>query len=332
MRNKTPTIRDVAALAGVSITTVSKYINGVQRFSEPVEHRMRQAIEQLDYRSNPLARSMITGKTKTIGVVILDIKNPHFTSIVKGANRVALEHGYALLFIDTGENLSREVRLLEALSRRVDGLIVSSRMSEEYMVHVMEFGKPVVFFGRSTRPDLPSVGSDGYRAARMVGDLLVGQGHRHVAYLGFPKSRWDKERMRGLTHCLQEHGLPFYHFEVEGVSPSDGEQACSLILQQKTRPDALVCYNDMLAIGVMKELIKQGIKIPSDMSIVGFDNVMFGQYTLPTLTTVDMQSERSGELAMQLLLRQINEGISKDIGYTMLEPRLILRDSTAVRT
>src|SRR5262245_38112423 len=130
---KKPTIRDVAAKAGVSIATVSKFINQTQRFTAPVERKIQAAIDELQYHSNPLARSMITGKTGAVGVAILDISNPHFTNIVKGANRVALEHGYNLLFVDTEESQAREDELLDALSRRVDGLIVSTRMPEDQL-------------------------------------------------------------------------------------------------------------------------------------------------------------------------------------------------------
>src|SRR5688572_77109 len=115
MKTKKPTIRDVAAHAGVSIATVSKYVNQAQRFTPAVERRIRAAIDELGYHSDPAARSMITGKTGSVGVVILDIGNPHFTNIVKGANRVALEHGYNLLFVDTEENQAREGELLETL-------------------------------------------------------------------------------------------------------------------------------------------------------------------------------------------------------------------------
>src|SRR5688572_28893013 len=142
---KKPTIREVAALAGVSIATVSKYINATQRFTPAVERKIRAAIDELAYQSNPLARSMITGKTGSVGVVILDIGNPHFTALVKGANRVALEHGYNLLFVDTEESQAHEDELLEALSRRVDGLIVSTRMPEDQLDRVLAFGKPVCF-------------------------------------------------------------------------------------------------------------------------------------------------------------------------------------------
>jgi DNA-binding LacI/PurR family transcriptional regulator len=117
--------------AGVSVATVSTYMNGTQRFTPAVEARLKEEVEQLGYRSNPLARSMITGRTRTIGLAILDIRNPHFTNIVKGANRVALQHDYTLLLVDTEESQEREKTPIESLAQRVDGVIISSRMPDD---------------------------------------------------------------------------------------------------------------------------------------------------------------------------------------------------------
>lgn len=328
---KKPTIRDVAALAGVSIATVSKFINSTQRFTAPVERKIQAAIDELEYQSNPLARSMITGKTGSVGVAILDICNPHFTNIVKGANRVALEHGYNLLFVDTEESQAREDELLEALSRRVDGLIVSTRMPEDQLERVLAFGKPVVFSGRPAPAGYPSIGIDAYAAAYMIGELLVKQGHRDIAYLGFAPARPDKERMRGLTECLEAHGLPLTRYEVRGPTVVEGERVCSTIVLRKDKPDAVVCYNDMVAIGFMGAAKALGISIPADMSVVGIDNIPFGRFTSPALTTVDTQSERLGEEGMRLLFRQIAGGNPADAGHVLLEPRLVMRDSTMPR-
>jgi LacI family transcriptional regulator len=327
---KKPTIRDVAARAGVSIATVSKFINATQRFTAGVERKVQAAIDELEYHSNPLARSMITGKTGSVGVAILDIGNPHFTNIVKGANRVALEHGYSLLFVDTEESQAREDELLAALSRRVDGLIVSTRMPEEQLDRVLRFGKPVVFSGRPAPEGFPSIGIDAYAAAYMIGELLVKQGHRDIAYLGFAPARPDMERMRGLTECLKAHGLPLTRYEVRGPTIVEGEGACSSIVLRKDRPDAVVCYNDLVAIGFMGAARALGISIPEDMSVVGVDNIPFGRFTSPALTTVDTQSELLGEEGMRLLIRQI-AGENPAAGHVKIEPRLVMRDSTRVR-
>ncbi len=331
---KKPTIRDVAAKAGVSIATVSKFINATQRFTAGVERKIQAAIDELQYHSNPLARSMITGKTGSVGVAILDISNPHFTSMVKGANRVALEHGYNLLFVDTEENQAREDELLGALSRRVDGLIVSSRMPEEQMDRILAFGKPVVFAGRPAPAGVvgvPSIGVDAFSAAYMIGELLAKQGHRSIAYLGFAAARPDMERMRGLSECLGAYGLSVTRFEVREPTLAEGERVCSAVVLRKEKPDAVVCYNDLIAIGFMGVAKSLGVSIPQDMSVVGIDNIPFGRFTSPSLTTVDIQSERIGEEAMQLLIRQIAGQNPPDIGHQMLEPRLVMRDSTAIR-
>ena len=326
-----PTIRDVAAKAGVSIATVSKFINSTQRFTAAVERKIQAVIDELQYHSNPLARSMITGKTGSVGVAILDIGNPHFTSMVKGANRVALLHGYNLLFVDTEENQARENELLATLSRRVDGLVVSSRMPEEEMLQIVALGKPVVFAGRPAPTGVPSIGIDFYAAAYMIGELLVQQGHRNIAYLGFAPARPDTERMRGLSECLGSHSLSLTRFEVSEPTLGGGERSCSAIILRKDKPDAVVCYNDMVAIGFMGAARSFGVSIPADMSVVGIDNIAFGRFTTPALTTVDTQSELLGEEAMRLLIRQIAGESPPDIAYKMIEPQLVMRDSTAVR-
>jgi len=327
---KKPTIRDVAARAGVSIATVSKYINSTQRFTPAVERKIRAAVDELAYQSNPLARSMITGKTGSVGVVILDIGNPHFTNFVKGANRVAIEEGYNLLFVDSEESQAREDELLQALSRRVDGLIVSTRMPEDQLHRVLAHGKPVVFSGRPAPDGRPSIGVDAYTAAFMLGELLMKQRHRKIAYVGFAPARPDTERMRGLTDCLDQHKLKLMRFDARSPTIAEGERMASSILLRKDRPDAVVCYNDLVAIGFLGGAKTLGVRIPDEVSVAGIDNIPFGRFTSPALTTVDIQSEFLGEEGMRMLL-QLIAGDSTVKGHTKVEPRLVVRDSTRER-
>ena len=324
-----PTIRDVAAQAGVSIATVSKFINSTQRFTATVERRVQAAIDDLKYHSNPVARSMITGKTGSVGVAILDICNPHFTNIVKGANRVALAQGYNLLFVDTEESQAREDELLEALSRRVDGLIVATRMPENQLDRVLALGKPVVFSGRPAPEGRTSIAIDAYAAAFMLGELLVRQGHQRIAYLGFKPARPDMERVRGLTECLDAHGLAFTRFEVRAPTVAEGERVCPAVVLRKDKFDAVVCYNDMVAIGFLGAARSLGVAVPADISVVGIDNIPFSRFTSPALTTVDTQSEFLGEEGMRLLFRLIDGGAAS--GHEKVEPRLVMRDSTGER-
>ncbi|PWF55266.1 LacI family DNA-binding transcriptional regulator [Massilia glaciei] len=329
MKKSIPTIRDVAAAAGVSTATVSKYVNGAQRFSPAVEATIKQVIEQLGYRSNPLAQSMITGRTKTIGLSVLDISNPHFTSIVKGANRVALEHGYTLLLVDTDENAARERALLEALSRRVDGMLVFSRMPEQEMEWMVDMQKPLVFFGRLTLLQLPCVGSDDRRGAYMITQHLVALGHERIAYMGFSRSRRDEERMGGIRECLASHQLELTVYDCNAPTAAEGERLSSAIMLGARHPDAIICYNDLMALGFMKEAQTLGFRVPDDISVAGFDNIQFCRYTSPPLTSVDLQSERMGVAGMTKLLAAI-DGDSK-VDFTMVEPQLVLRSSTMRR-
>ncbi|MES2349687.1 MAG: LacI family DNA-binding transcriptional regulator [Pseudomonadota bacterium] len=329
MKKNVATIRDVAAAAGVSTATVSKYVNGAQRFSPAVEATIKEVIDKLGYRSNPLAASMITGRTKSIGLSVLDIANPHFTSIVKGVNRVAQAHGYTVLLVDTEENPDRERPLLEALSRRVDGIIMFSRMLEPEMDWVMGLGKPLVYFGSLTRLDIPWVISDDHRGGYMLARHLVSLGHKRIAYLSFPRSRRDSERLGGIRECLAAHKLDLTLHEAGAPTAAEGERICSAIMLGAEHPDALICYNDLIALGFMKEAQTLGFKLPQDISVAGFDNILYGQYTSPALTTVDLQSERMGEEAMEKLLASIDGKPATDT--VTIDPQLILRASTIRR-
>ncbi len=329
MKKNVATIRDVAAAAGVSTATVSKFVNGAQRFSPAVEATIKEVIARLGYRSNPLAASMITGRTKSIGLSVLDVANPHFTSIVKGANRVALAHGYTLLLVDTEENPDRERPLLEALSRRVDGIIMFSRMLESEMDWVMELGKPLVYFGRLSRLEIPWVISDDHRGAYMLARHLVSLGHKRIGYLRFPRSRRDEERLAGIRACLAAHDLELTVYEGGAPTAAEGERVCSSIMLGAEHPDALICYNDLMALGFMKAAQTLGFKLPEQISVAAFDNIEYGQYTSPALTTVDLQSERMGVAAMEKLIAAIDGKPAP--ATTMIEPQLILRGSTIKR-
>lgn len=327
MKKVSPTIRDVAAEAGVSVATVSKYVNGAQRFSPTVEARLKAAIDKLGYRSNPLARSMITGRTRTIGLVILDISNPHFTNVVKGANRVALQHDYTLLLVDTDENQARERALIEALAPRVDGLIVSSRAPDEGLRWMLDLHKPLVLLRRSPDLPIPGVGIDSRLSTYMLARHLLNLGHRHIAYLGFGQARINDERIQGARDCLAQAGLTLDVHDAHAPTAEAGERACSRVMLGPQRPQAVICYNDLIALGFMKEAASLGFRLPQDVSVAGIDNVPYGEYASPALTTVDIQSEKMGELAMRKLIDALAG--HADAGYSTFEPRLIVRGSTA---
>lgn len=329
MKRSAPTIRDVAAAAQVSTATVSKYINGAQRFSPRVEAALDAAIASLGYRSNPLARSMITGRTNSIGLSVLDVTNPHFASILKGANRVARDHGYSVLLVDAEDTPGRERRMLEDLGRRVDGMIVLSRLREHEMAWMAEIGKPLVFCGSLDELPIPTVAGDDHAGAFLLAQHLLVLGHRRIAYLGFSGSRRDAERLGGIRACLDAAGLSLAMFDADRPSMAEGERMAASIVSGANRPDAVICYNDLLALGFMKEAASLGLSLPRDLSVAGFGNIPYGNYVTPALTTVDLQSERMGATATDKLLALIRgEQVEK---ATRIAPQLVLRSSTIAR-
>jgi LacI family transcriptional regulator len=322
-RRKAATIRDVAHAAGVSIATVSKFMNGGQRFTREVEERMGAAVQALGYVSNPMARGMITGQTGNVGLVILDILNPHFTTIVKGASRVAQQEGLNLLFTDAAEGSMPELQMLQALSRRVDGLIVSARLSEASI-------DTVYYGGRSMHPECFSVGIDSAQAGLMLGRHLRDLGHRRIAYVGFHGARWSDQRWEGLQEVFAGTGAELQLFDVRVPDTDEGERIASAVLLQREQPDAVVAYNDLLALGLLDQAQQLGLSVPGDVSICGFDNIPYSRYTAPPLTTVDMEGEATGATAMRHLISRIR-GETTGGGHEALMPRVLPRGSTQRR-
>jgi DNA-binding LacI/PurR family transcriptional regulator len=349
---KKTNIRDVAALAGVSIGTVSRYLKGTQRFSHDVESRVRNAVQRLGYATMRLPAA---STARAVGILIFSMNSPTFSAVLRGASRVAMRNGYGMMILEKSALIPpnekagldlygyefdahapvtvEEEERLDEMGRAAQGFLISARTSPRVVSYIRKYDKPAIFFGSGRSgppcPDLPVVGSDSYRAARMLGELLVRQRHARIGYLGIPASPWSRERQRGLRDLLDEHRLPLQIIDVRDVLRSEVGRTCSLI--QRDRPDAVVCYNDSLALMLMQELADRGIAIPGEISVVGMGNTLCGKYSTPALTTVDLRHQSYGELAMQLLLREIREGASAHAGRVLLEPRLVLRSSTCLR-
>ncbi|HDR9583521.1 TPA: LacI family DNA-binding transcriptional regulator [Burkholderia stabilis] len=319
-------INEVAAAAGVSIGTVSKFINKTKRFSPDVERRIAEAIAQLGYESNPLARSMATGQTGAVGVVIQDILNPYFTAMVKGVNRIAQRNDFVVLIVDADENRKGERPALTKLSRRVDGLILNTSMPDDDLRWTASLGKPVVAVGSAPRDGLLTLYSDPNRAGEMLAQHLLMEKYQRFAYISLPNARGDDERRAGTEQVLARAGLPLRTFSVPRATVADGERVCASVMLSAEPPDAVICYNDMIAAGFIKEAERLGIAIPHDVAVCGFDNLELGKLTSPTLTSIDTETERAGEVAMTTLLDAL-AGKSPD-PHTMLEARLVVREST----
>jgi DNA-binding LacI/PurR family transcriptional regulator len=281
----------------------------------------------------------VTGRTDTVGLVVLDLANPHFTGLVQGAHRVARQHRMNVAFVDTAESQAPERQLVEALAQRVDGLVISARLAmgagaagaraqAQAPDWITALGKPIVFYGRLSLPGWHSVSTDGYAAARMLGQHLVELGHRQVAYLDFAASRWSAERQRGLRDALAPSGARLLVHAVGTPSAQAGEAVAAAVLLGAARPSAVVGYNDLVAIGFMHEAQRLGLAVPDAVSVAGFDDIELARHVSPGLSTVSMASQALGALAMQRLLQLIAGDLPQPSDET-LPLRLMLRGSTA---
>ena len=317
-------------MAGVSATTVSKLINRQKSFSKEVEARIRAAIDALDYRQNPAARSMATGQTRVVGLAVQDLRNPHFTGIIQGASQVAEAQGFGLMVVDFKEKDLDAQNLLSTLALRVDGIIASSRLPDVALAQLQASRKPAVLFGQTEpgqpgQTSLPSVRIRGYQAAYQLGRHLAESGRQRVTYLSYPKSRWDHERLHGLREAMPEAQIRV--IELEAQTMEAGESIAASAIYGADGGDAIVCYNDMIAIGLLHQACALGVAVPGQIAIAGFDNVPTTRFMTPPLTTVDMCSEEQGKKAMELLLHMIKTG-EPEMTELQLEPRLIVRAST----
>ena len=330
-RKRSATIRDVAKAAAVSTATVSKFVNGSQRFSADVEARVTRAVQELGWSLNPMARGITTGQSGNIGIVILDIRNPHFTSMVKGAARSAAVAGLNLIVADAAESKAPELAVLRALARRVDGLIVSARLPQPVLQALFDTGTPVVFYGGPPPdPAYHSVCCDNYLAGRMLGRHLRDRGLRKISYIGFPTARWSAERWRGVQDAFEGEEARFQEYEAAAPVPEEGERLASVVLLSGDMPDAIVTFNDLLALGLLAEARALGVRVPEQVAVAGFDNITYGRLGSPSLTSVDMMSEAVGEMAMQRLAEVIAGAQTRH--EDVLTCRLMVRESTTRQT
>lgn len=319
---KAATITDVALRAGVSIATVSKFVNRQQRFSPDVEERIRTAVAALGYRGNPAARSIATGVTGAIGLAALDVCNLHHAMVIKGANAAALARGYSLLVVDIEDHPDQE-GILGALATRVDGMVVSSRIPDAIVDWLTDIGKPVVYVGWPPKEGIVSIRTDSHLAATILGSHLVRQGARRIAYLGIPRLAWNAERLRGLSEAAEAAGGSVTEFAVDGLTVDAGEKVASRVLLGAERFDAIVGCNDRVAIGILMEARAMGFSVPGDLSVAGFDNIEPSRYV--GLTTMDMGSQQNGERAARNIIDRIRNTAGDD---TEVQPFLVARAST----
>lgn len=330
------TMRDVAETAGVSIRTVSRVVNGQGEISEGTRQRVLSVIQQMGYRPNLLARGLVTQRTHTIGMIIADITNQFFATVVSGCQEVTRQRGYNLFLCSNSLDPDEEEHQLRSLvAQGVDGIILFPLYNgrSEVIQEIAENHCPVVVINAVVdHPNIGMILADVYTGAKQAVSHLIQQGHRHVgmlagAYLHGSVARG--QRFAAYQDTLAEHGIPYRE---ELVRLSDGTieggiEATRSLLTERPEITALFAYNDMLAVGALRACQEMNRRVPQDCAIVGFDDVPLARLVSPPLSTVRMDQHQLGGKAMNLLLCLIDAPSHKP-DPVHLDVRLIVRESS----
>lgn len=330
--NRTPTIRDVANVAGVSIGTVSKSLNGQKGVSTRTRAEVIKVAEQLGFHSNALARNLLTGRSFTVGLITNDSFGRFSIPVMLGAEDALQAGQIAVLLCDGRDDAIREQHYLRTLlSRRVDGIIVTGRRDDPRPPLSTDVPIPIVYaMSESTNPEDVSVLPDDEGGGRLAVEYLLATGRRRIGHITGPSGfRAVRLRAAGATNALAEAGLLMAgDGAIHGEwSEEWGRQAASILLHQTHDVDAVFCGSDQIARGVADFLREIGCKVPDDIMLVGFDNwTVMAEASRPPLTTIDMNLAQIGKTAAQILLAAI-DGHSTH-GTRLVPCQLVIRAST----
>jgi len=330
-------ITDIAQAAGVSPSTVSRALQDHPRISLERRKAIQALAREMGYRPSQVARSLVTGHTRTLGVAVTDVTDPFVAEVMKGAEAASRKADYGLLFAMSNRDPSQEVAAAQILlDHQVDGMVViSSRANARYNEMLSGRGPkhgsqiPLVLVNNAQPgPNVFSVRMDNRDGACQAVTYLRELGHRRIAFVAGPEGGCSsRERLEGYRQGMAENGLrPDLKLIVTGGGLlEDGPRALRTLLDLADPPTAVLCYNDLAAIGLLAAAAAAGLHIPDDLSVIGYDNIPLSRFTIPPLTTVDQPKETLGRLAVMMCICALNGEPVKD---AVLTGELIVRGST----
>lgn len=346
-QNSSVTVADVARKAGVSKATAARVLGGYGTVSERVREIVTEAARALDYRPNELARSMTTGRSGTIGVVVGDIENPFFSLAMRGIADVARQAGFTVILINSGEDVSAEKEAIRTLlAKRVDGLIVSPAKESdvEHLREVASSGRPLALLDRGVEAfEVDTVIADDRNAAEGVTRQLIALGHRRIAYLtacdtpdhmfrspGDINTGSVRRRVEGYLDICHEAGFSKSETTVRmGAStPELASEIARAMLEAKDRPTAIIASDSVIGLEVFKTARAIGLSIPDDLSLISFHDADWTAVTSPPVTVVRQPVYRLGEMAAKLLVERLS-GFDAAARRVVLETEVIQRASIA---
>lgn len=334
------TIVDIAKKSNVSHSTVSRALNGSTLISQDTTKRIRQIAAEMGYFHSAAARSLKTNRTQALGVIVSNVDDPFFGEILQGIEEVAQNNGYSLFMAASQHDPEREQHIVQAMrEHRVDGVIIcSASFSTTQSNQFSRYGIPIVVVNNQAAEDYRySIYHDDVDGSRQITRHLIGLGHKRIAYLGnFSSGRTNIDRLNGFEQELETANLPIpsdYIHNVAGGGPENGLEGIKHFLSLRKRPSAIVCYNDMIAIGALQGLYASGLSVPGEISVTGFDNIVFSAFTNPRLTTFDQPKRFIGSEAARLVLDLLNTPAQDNPArlpiVQKIKGKLLVRQSTA---
>ncbi|MBX9601660.1 MAG: LacI family transcriptional regulator [Bryobacteraceae bacterium] len=305
-------IKDVARIANVSHSTVSRALRDSPLVNPETAARIKKIALESSYRASAVARSLATSKTHTLGVVVATVADPFIAEVISGIEAAARQRGYSVFLANSDGVADRETSVVESFEeRRVEGILVlASRVGSSYRTLLEKTSIPIVLINNYKFGDCAySVDIDNVPASREATRHLIGLGHRRIAYLG---DRFgfnsDTERFSGYRQELAAADIAFRpEFVVHGDgTPPGGEAAVQQLMQLPGRPTAVFCYDDMTALGALRGIRAAGLRVPEDVSVVGFDDLLIASYVEPALTTIRQPKEHMGTLATEMILNLLS--------------------------
>lgn len=326
------TIKDIAQLANVSIATVSRVLNNSKPVRPELREKVMKVVEETGFQPNAIARSLVNKETRIIGVMIPDISNNFYSSLLYGIDSVISEFDYSMFLAISDEAVEKELKYLRLFKeKQIDGIILASvHFLEGHAQSLHEIQVPLVVTGHDLHGyDIPTVNVNNVQASYDATAYLISQGHRRIACVSGPF--WDPpcglDRMGGYQKAMRAHGLPIPEgYVAEGdFTPKSGYEAVKRIFEEKEPPTAIFVATDLMAVGVLNYLYDEGIRVPDDVSVMGFDNLEIASLSRPMLTTVHNDPYRYGRAAGEKLLKQLrNEPIER---MSVVPHDLVIRQS-----
>jgi LacI family transcriptional regulator len=333
-------LKDIAEELGVSLVTVSKVLRNKPGVGEVTRKRVLKRVRELNYRPNMLARSLASGKSYTAGLIVPDLVHTFFAELANGVSVGLRKESYQLILASTEEKPELEQQEIEhLLARGVDVMLIAScQRSAGRFKSLIKSKIPYVLIDRYL-PKLNGnfVGTDDVAAGRIATEHLINLGRRRIAYIGGEQINTSVDRLNGYQEALSLNHLPFrcelvaIRSRLEEAGVEMGRHAMSDLLRLKKRPDAVFCYNDLTAVGAIRCLRAEHLRVPEDLAVIGCGNLRLSEYFEVPLSTIDQSTQQQGEEAAKLALSLITRKAKRRGKHLLIEPKLIPRDSTIGR-